>query len=74
MLFKWYSSFLYVLKAVRGAAFATFVATGQTCIMGARVLVQKSVYDQFMTKLTEKASRIHMGDPMDMNTQVLYPT
>lgn len=38
--------------------------------MGARVLVHKSIYNEFMAKLTEKASRIRMGDPMDINTQV----
>ena len=58
------------MQAVNGAAFATFVASGQTCIMGARVLVHKSVYDKFISKLTEKASRIRMGDPMDIKTQV----
>lgn len=38
--------------------------------MGARVLVHKSVYNKFVAALTEKASRIRMGDPMDVSTQV----
>lgn len=50
-------------QAVNGAAFATFVASGQTCIMGARVLVHRSIYDQFMTKLAAKARSIVIGDP-----------
>lgn len=57
-------------QAVNGAAFATFVASGQTCIMGARVLVHESIYDKFMAALTAKAARIKMGDPMDMTTQM----
>ena len=57
-------------KAVNGAAFATFVASGQTCIMGARVLVHRSVYDKFVTALSEKAAAIRMGNPMDISTQV----
>jgi phenylacetaldehyde dehydrogenase len=55
---------------VNGVAFATFVASGQTCIMGARVLVHESVYDKFMDALVAKAKRIRVGDPFDMTTQV----
>ena len=57
-------------QAVNGAAFATFVASGQTCIMGARVLVQEKVHDKFMTALTAKAQRIRLGDPFDVSTQM----
>lgn len=45
-------------KAVNGVAFATFVASGQTCIMGARVLVHEDVYDKFMSALVEKVSKL----------------
>jgi phenylacetaldehyde dehydrogenase len=41
-------------QAVNGVAFATFVASGQTCIMGARVLVHRSVYERFMRALVAK--------------------
>lgn len=57
-------------QAVNGAAFATFVASGQTCIMGARLLIQENVYDKFMAALTAKAKRIKMGDPTDVTTQM----
>jgi phenylacetaldehyde dehydrogenase len=57
-------------QAVNGAAFATFVASGQTCIMGARVLVHHSKYEVFMKKLTDKALRIRLGDPFDVTTQM----
>lgn len=57
-------------QAVNGAAFATFVASGQTCIMGARALVHRSIYKQFVQALSEKAGKIVMGDPFDMNTQM----
>jgi acyl-CoA reductase-like NAD-dependent aldehyde dehydrogenase len=57
-------------QAVNGAAFATFVASGQTCIMGARLIIHTSVYDKFMSALKAKAEKIRMGDPFDMNTQM----
>ena len=59
-----------VEQAINGAAFATFVASGQTCIMGARLVIHKDVYDKFVTALAAKADRIRLGDPNDMRTQM----
>ena len=57
-------------EAVNGAAFATFVATGQTCIMGARLVIHESIFDEFIEKLVKKAETIKLGDPFDINTQM----
>lgn len=57
-------------QAVNGAAFATFVASGQTCIMGARLLVHRSIYRQAVDMLAAKAGRIKMGDPTSPTTQM----
>lgn len=57
-------------QAVNGAAFATFVASGQTCIMGARLVIHRDVYDTFLEHLTAKASSIRLGDPYDVQTQM----
>jgi phenylacetaldehyde dehydrogenase len=57
-------------QAVNGAAFATFVASGQTCIMGARLVIHESIYDKFMHKLAEKVKRIKLGDPFNDETQM----
>jgi acyl-CoA reductase-like NAD-dependent aldehyde dehydrogenase len=57
-------------QAVNGCAFATFVASGQTCIMGARLVIHESIYDEFLAKLAAKAKVIEMGDPQLMRTQM----
>ena len=57
-------------QAINGAAFATFVASGQTCIMGARLVIHESIYDQFLAALSKKAKAIRLGDPTDMTTQM----
>jgi len=49
-------------QAINGAAFATFVASGQTCIMGARLIIHESIYDEFTKRLTAKVQRIKLGD------------
>lgn len=57
-------------QAINGAAFAAFIASGQTCIMGSRLIIHESIYETFMQKLAEKASKIKIGDPFDMKTQM----
>lgn len=57
-------------RAVNGAAFAMFVATGQTCVAGARAVVHRSIYDEFKEKLVSKIEKLRIGDPSDPATQV----
>jgi acyl-CoA reductase-like NAD-dependent aldehyde dehydrogenase len=56
--------------AVNGALFASFVAAGQTCIQGARALVHRSLYNEFIERLVRRADRIVIGDPQDSATQM----
>ena len=56
--------------AVKGAISGIFAATGQTCIAGSRLLVQNSIYDEFVDKLVAFAAAAKMGDPMERDTQV----
>ncbi len=57
-------------EAVRGALFAGFVAAGQTCIAGTRLVVQRSLHDAFVERLAAKAARLRLGDPADESTDV----
>ncbi|KAL1686929.1 Aldehyde/histidinol dehydrogenase [Schizophyllum commune] len=54
-------------SAVNGAAFACFVASGQTCVSGTRLIVQDGIYQTFMARFLEKVEsiRIRMGDPLN---------
>jgi len=57
-------------RAVNGAAFAAFIAAGQTCVCGARILVQRSIYDRFLARFRAKVLAIRVGDPADPKTQL----
>lgn len=57
-------------NAIRGVVSGIFAATGQTCIAGSRALVQRSIYDKFVSALVEFARTARLGDPLDRNTQV----
>ena len=56
--------------AVNGVAFAGFVAAGQTCICGSRLLVHEGIYEEFVDRLAAKAASIRVGDPKDPETQM----
>ena len=56
--------------AVNGAVSGIFAAAGQTCIAGSRLLLQESVHDEFVERLTALAQTARMGDPMSMQTQI----
>lgn len=57
-------------NAVKGVISGIFAATGQTCIAGSRLLVQRGIHDEFVEKLVAFARTAKMGDPMSPATQV----
>jgi aldehyde dehydrogenase (NAD+) len=57
-------------KAIVGALAGIFGATGQTCIAGSRLLVQRAVYDQMIERLAARAQKIILGDPRKPSTEM----
>jgi len=57
-------------NAVKGVISGIFAATGQTCIAGSRLLVQRTIHDRFVEKLVAFARTAKMGNPMSLDTQV----
>ena len=45
-------------SAVAGAAFACFIASGQTCVSGTRLVLQDGIYDEFMEQFLKKVESI----------------
>ena len=57
-------------KAVVGAIAGIFAATGQTCIAGSRLLVERSVYAEVVSRLITRAQNIVLGNPLDAATEM----
>jgi acyl-CoA reductase-like NAD-dependent aldehyde dehydrogenase len=57
-------------KAAAMAAVAVFYNGGQTCTAGTRLIVQDTVLDAFMEKVTAQASRWMPGNPLDPATRM----
>ncbi|NNU82026.1 aldehyde dehydrogenase [Halovulum dunhuangense] len=56
--------------AVTGAVAGVFGASGQTCIAGSRLLVQRAIYDEVCRLVVEKVRGIKLGNPLDETTEM----
>lgn len=52
-------------KAIAGAALGIFINSGQGCVCGSRVYVQRGVYDQVVEGLARAAQALRLGGPDD---------
>lgn len=59
-----------VEQAVKAALFASFIASGQTCVTGSRVLIHADIYDDFIELLVRRTRSLRVGDPTDVRTQI----
>ena len=62
----------YLDQAIEDAFWGCFFNSGQVCVAGSRLLVQRAVYDEVVAGLVQRARNILPGDPLDPNT-VLGP-
>jgi aldehyde dehydrogenase (NAD+) len=56
-------------SAVRGATIGIFYGKGEVCAAGSRLLVDRSIKDEFIDKLAARAKKMVAGDPMDPKTR-----
>lgn len=53
-----------IANASMGVVAGIFAAAGQTCIAGSRVFAHKSVYDELLERVANRARSIVIGDPL----------
>jgi acyl-CoA reductase-like NAD-dependent aldehyde dehydrogenase len=56
--------------ALRGATVGIFYGKGEVCAAGSRLLVDKSIKDQFLSKVAERTKKMVAGDPLDPKTRL----
>ena len=56
--------------AVPSSAWAIYYSAGQSCEARSRILVEKAVYEDFVTRFADAAGRLKVGDPLDGETHV----
>jgi len=56
--------------AIPSSVWSIYYAAGQSCEARSRVLVEASLYDEFVSRFAAYANRIRVGDPLDPETQM----
>src|SRR6202789_1751875 len=56
--------------AIDGALFGVFINQGEVCSAGSRILVQKSIYKNFVEAMSAKAKKIKLGPPLERETKM----
>ena len=56
--------------AVAGVLYGIFSSSGESCIAGSRLFVQRKLYAEFMSKLVAGANALRVGDPASERTQM----
>jgi len=59
----------YVSKCVEGAVLA-FFNQGEVCTCPSRLLIQESIFDEFIAKIIERTKQIKRGNPLDTDIMV----
>ncbi len=57
-------------SALPSSAWSIFYAAGQSCEARSRMLVEKPLYDEAVSRMAEFTSGIKVGDPLDAETQM----
>lgn len=55
-------------KTIDTCVMARYQNTGQSCIAGKRLLVDESIAEEFVNRLTKKVSELKSGNPMEEDT------
>jgi acyl-CoA reductase-like NAD-dependent aldehyde dehydrogenase len=56
--------------ALKGATMGIFYGKGEVCGAGSRLFVEKSIYDDFVAKVAERAKKMVPADPLDPKTRL----
>ena len=57
-------------NALNAAVFSRFTHQGQICMCANRILVQRSVYPQFLDRYVKRVAALKVGDPNDPQTDL----
>ncbi|MCP5000475.1 MAG: aldehyde dehydrogenase [Hyphomicrobiales bacterium] len=57
-------------RAAKVSAAGIFRNSGQVCVAGSRLLVQRTIHDDFVAALAKNAEGLTVGDPLDLGSDI----
>jgi len=64
-------------RALDAVVFMIFSLNGERCTSASRLLVQESIYDEFLGRVVDRVKKIKIGHPLDPDTEIgplIHPT
>ncbi len=55
--------------AIKGSVRSSFANQGQVCLCGSRLMVERPVYDRFVSEFVKQTAQLKSGDPLDEKTE-----
>jgi acyl-CoA reductase-like NAD-dependent aldehyde dehydrogenase len=56
--------------AIPNSVWAIYNSAGQSCLARSRMLVEASIYDEFVTRFADATQQLKVGDPLDPETRI----
>ena len=56
-------------QAAKVSAYGIFRNSGQVCVAGSRLLVERAIHDEFIEKVAKIAAGMKLGDPLQLTTE-----
>lgn len=56
--------------AINGMIAGNFGASGQSCVAGSRVFVHRKLHDEIVAKVSARATKIRLGDPLESSSDM----
>ncbi|MFD1509634.1 aldehyde dehydrogenase family protein [Lacimonas salitolerans] len=57
-------------KAAKVSTMGIFRNSGQVCVAGSRLLVERSIHDEFVQMLADEARKLRVGDPLSLDMHI----
>src|SRR6266700_7254172 len=57
-------------RCIESSVFSVFGNTGQDCCARSRILVQRSIYEEFIERFHHRTTALEIGQPLDEKTEV----
>tara|TARA_A100001011_G_scaffold87678_1_gene92086 strand:- start:4110 stop:5597 length:1488 start_codon:yes stop_codon:yes gene_type:complete len=57
-------------EAAKVSALGIFRNSGEVCVAGSRLLVQKSIHDKFLSKIIDFTKKFKVGNPLDLENDI----
>ncbi|MEM7740936.1 MAG: aldehyde dehydrogenase family protein [Pseudomonadota bacterium] len=57
-------------RALDGSLMSIFAGNGEQCLVGSRIMIERSIYEEFASAFVERAANLKIGDPFADDVEI----